>query len=436
MAPLLVGCNKNNLRKYQDDFVYNDPPVYEPIDIASDGKDIDRVEFVGFPYNHEIKVAAFDDTDAAVRVWYSDHTTATIPIKIQNIPLEFRHLFGEIGEHSIEMIFNGQKENFEFTIVDNPDFKGYNCYFYDRNKKLIDTQVVGYYQPVTYQGKPLPESEEDDDYRYTFNGWNHDTEYVHQDMQFMAKYLKLEKRWYAIGLYNRESTSLSSIVNASKTKGSTLAYLGRIKRVPAFYGPTVELDNEDVKLCIEASNYTSYIRELQDTIIEELITYRVDSEYNTKLYGNVSEIVTHPTFANAFNGNYSFKGTKAYLANQEDVEISSENPIDGIVSEITRSLNYARPTITKDSEPGFYRAAIVGSFDVYLDISFSRLDKDIYEIGNFNQFVIAPVKYSFKMDIEHSYTEEFNPNFETSLTVSTKTLYYMADAIDWSMFAN
>lgn len=439
LLPLLVvstlmGCNNNSGRPYQEDYIYTEDETFEPIDITKGDLAIRNVEFVGFPYNHEIKVADLDNTDSAVRVWYEDNTTKTVPLKMKNIPVEYRHLFGEIGEHSIELTLRGIKDTFNFTIVENPSFPGYNVWFYDRNKKLLDQKVVGYYQTATYNGKELPQMEEDGDYRYTLKGWNHPLTNIHQNTQFIASYDKLEKRWYAIRQYNRESTGLSSIVNKDKTVGSSLAYLGRINRVPAYYGPVQELDNEDLELEIEPNNYSSYIREYNEKIVKELIEYKVDPDYNSLLYGNVSEIVTHPEFATSFNPNYQFKGVKAYLETKEDVEISSEDPFDGTIKQITDAFNYLKPVIKKDAEKGYYRAAIIGSFDVYLDISFKKLKDHVYEIGDFNQFVIAPVKYSLKMDYQHSYDGNFGQNFDNKLTVSTKAIYYMADMIDWTKF--
>lgn len=431
VIPFLMGCN-NNGRPYQEDFIYNEPDAFEPIDISKGDTAINRIEFVGFPYKHEIKVADFDNTDSSVRVWYEDNTTKIIPLKMINIPVEYRHLFGEIGEHSIELTFRGIKDKFDFKIIDNPDFKGYNCYFYDRNKKLLSQQVVGYYQTAVYTGRELPKVEEDGDYRYTLIGWDHALTNIHQDMQFKATYERLEKRWYATGLYNRESTGLSSIVNKEKTLGSSLAYLGRVGRVPAYYGEAKEYINEELPLEIEPGNYTSYLREVNETIVNELIEYKVDPDYNSLLYGNVSEIVTHPNFATSFNKGYQFKGVKAYLADKSDVEISSEDPFESTIDQITRCFSYIRPIIPKGSESGFYRAAIVGSFDIYLDVSFKKLKDRVYEIGDFNQFVIAPVKNSFKMDYQFSSDLNFGKNFDTKISVSTKTLYNMGDMIDWS----
>ena len=102
------------------------------------------------------------------------------------------------------------------------------------------------------------------------------------------------------------------------------------------------------------------------------------------------------------------------------------------ISGITTAFNHIRPVISKDEKAGYYRAAIVGSFDVYMDVSFNKLDEHIYEVGNYNQFVIAPVRYSLTMDEQYSEDGEFGPNFDTKLTVSTKSLYNLADSIDWS----
>lgn len=446
LLPLLAvtclnGCNKNNNqpnsneRPYKENFVYVEEPIYEPINIEKPGAEIDHIEFVGFPYNHEIKVAAFDDTDASIRAWYKDNTTNIVPFKMKNIPLEFRHYFGEIGEHSIELIFNNHRDKFDFTIVDNPAFPGYYCYFYDMNKKFLDMQIVGYYQTAVYQGPELPEVQEDENFRYTLKGWDHKTTNIHQNMQFVANYDRLEKRYNAVRPYNHDYIGLTGLVSKDRKTGSALFYLGRVRRAAALYGPTMMLDGEDITLPIALDDFGPYWSELNLNIVKYVVDYEVDPAYNSLRYGEIAQIVTSPTFVSHFNPSYGYYGVEALLDDMSDVSLSSKDPFDFTLTKVKERLSYVRPTISKDAKYGYYRAAIVGSFDIYLDVSFKRIAKDKYEMGAINQFVCAPVDDTFSLDAQYSEDEEFGPNFDTKLILSTRTLYNIARMIDWGTWS-
>ena len=152
----LTGCNNNanNDRPYKDDFIV-DGPIYRPLDLSKEGTTIKSLEVLGL--YHPIKATEFDAADVQIRAWYDDNTTTSFDFDEINIPIEFRHLLGEPGNHEFTIAFGGEALKFAFIISENPDFKGYTCYFYDKDKKLVDTQVVGYYQDVAYKGKALPE---------------------------------------------------------------------------------------------------------------------------------------------------------------------------------------------------------------------------------------------------------------------------------------
>ena len=438
LVSVLAGCgskasNNNNDRPYQEELLYEDAPVYEPI-VFDYNKEVERLEFTG-AIGHKIKVAAFDDAEVGVRAWYTDGTASlSIPLTIKNIPIEDRHYFGEVGEHSIELVYQGKKDKLTFTVIDNPAFPGYTCWFYDRNKKILETKVVGYYQPAIYTGTPLPESEEDGDYRYTLVGWNHNTAYVHQNTQFIAKYTKLEKNYYAIRPYSSINQGVASIVNSTRTEGSSLSYLGRVHRCTAYYGEKVRLGTEDIELPKpDKANYTTYIMEMNQTIVRENLTLTSDAEVSTKLFGNIAELLLRPQFAESMNPNYDFgKDMKVYMEDGDTYNISNLDPVNVTVSSINGAMNMLPPKISKDEEDGYYRAAVIGDFDIYLDCSFKKLQDHIYEIGAFNQFVISPVKNTFKLVAQHSADGSFSINFPTKINISTKKIYSSAEMINWS----
>lgn len=427
----LTGCNSdkstNNDRPYQDNFIYGGPD-YRPIDLSKKGHSIKSIEVLGL--YKPIKAAKFDDADVTIRAWYDDNSTKSIEFNEINVPVEYRHFFGEVGKHAFTIAFGGSEAKFDFTIEENPDFKGFTCYFYNKDKKLMNTQVVGYYQDVTYKGEPLPEVIDDNDYQYTLLGWDHDTTYIHQDMQFLATYDKLEKRFRTAKPYNWDYHCLCGLVNSDKTSGQALMYLGRVYRVATIYSEIKELNDED--LTFDFSNYKDfgpYYNEVNDSVAS-LIKFKVDPDYNSKLFGNASEIVATPRFASAFNPGYDFKGMKCYLEDDTTAELNNNDPYDYSFNIVNGYLQNKK-TVKKGSKMGYYRMALLNDYDVYLSVSYNRLEKGIYEIGAYNEFLISPVNYALKLEIQHSYDETFMNNFPSELTVSTKGLWNAANLIDW-----
>ncbi len=426
----LVGCNNkksNNDRPYQEDFTY-ETPLYIPLDVTKEGTTIDRLEVLGL--YRPIKVAEFDDNDVQIRAWYKDGTSHNFDFDVVNVPLEFRHLLGEVGNHEFDIAFGGEKVNFNFTIEENPDFKGYTCYFYDKDKKLMDTEVVGYYQEAIYKGQELPEIIDDNDYQYTLIGWDHSTQYINQDMQFLAIYDKLEKRLRAAKPYSMGYHTCAGLVTSDGNSGKALIYIGRVYRVATLYSEIKELNGEDLKF--DFSNYVDFgpfYNDVNDSVAS-LIKFQSDFDYNSKLYGNAAEIVSSPRFAMSFDSRYSFNGMKVYLEDGNTAELHNNDPYDYSYNRINGYLFNER-TVSKSEKAGYYRMALLNDYDVYLSASFNRLEKGIYEIGAYNEFLISPVNYSLNLVIQHSYDGIFMNNFDSELVVSTRGLYNAANAIYW-----
>ena len=425
----LTGCSNkaNNDRPYQEDFVC-DGPIYRPIDLSKEGTTIKSVEVLGL--YHPIKAIEFDEADVQLRVWYNDNTSSNFDFDEINIPIEFRHLLGEPGKHEFAIAYGGVTTKFEFLVEENPSFNGFTCYFYNKDKKLIDTEVVGYYQPVTYKGEPLPEVIDDNDYQYNLLGWDHDTTYIHQNMQFLANYDKLEKRLRAVKPNMWDYHCLAGLVNEDKTSGKALIYLGRVYRVATLYSEIKELNNEDLEL--DFSNYTDfgpYFVEANQSIAS-LIKFKVDSDYNSKLFGNAYEIVATPRFANVFDNRYEFKGMKCYLEDGTDVSLVGHDPYDYMFNRVNSYL-HNKETVKKSEKSGYYRMALINDYDVFVSVSYNRLEKGIYEIGAYNEFLMSPVNYDLKLVIQHSYDDTFMNNFPSELVLSTKALYSAAEMIDW-----
>ena len=429
----LISCSneKKSNNEYNENLLYADP-VYEPLDLASDNNDLFILSTDLLGVYKGVKAAAWDDYDIKLRVKYSDYTIRDFPLKVKNIPIEMRHYLGEVGKHNILLVENKWIVSHDFEIIENPEWDGFTCEFYDKDKKLLSTQKVGYYQEAVYNGPNISNVQEDDDFQYTFVGWNHSTKYINQDMQFQAKYEKLEKRYYASKPNNNDHVGLSALINQDGDKGSGLVYLGRVKHVAALYTETKELDGEDLEFVFDLSDYNKYWNELNENIVKYAITVETDSTYDSSLYGNPYDLINNPHFALQFDTRYQYEGTKCYLEDKTDASLSYSDPYEKTLRRIS---SYVYPSnigkVSKDDIPGYYRYAIVLSYDVYLSVSFNYLGNKKYEIGSFNEFIMSPVVDTAKCTIQYSKDGTFESNFDNKLIISSKGLYYAADMISW-----
>lgn len=430
----LTGCAnnvENEEHKYNDKFIYSEP-VYEPLDIANENNDLFVISTDLLGVSKGVKAADWDNSDIKLRVKYNDYSIKDFDLKVINIPLDMRHYLGEVGKHSICFVEYKWIVNHEFEIIENENWHGYKCEFFDKDKKYLCTQTVGFYEEVIYNGPEIPSEEDDYDYHYRFNGWSHSTKYVHQDMQFLSKYEKKEKRFYANKPFNNDHIGLSALIDQDKNRGSSLIYLGRVRHVAAYYTETKELSIEDLEFSFKEDEFGKYFNEYNENIVKYSIEYIEDSDYTSKIYGNPYDMLNNPVFALEFDSRYEYKGVSAFLDDQSDVKLSSVNPYNGLFDEIIRKINsFPSRSVKKDEDNGFYRYAIVMSVDVYLSVSFNRLEKDTYEIGNFSKFIMSPVLETSQAMIQHSYNEEFVAEDNPKLALTTKGLYYAADMIDW-----
>ena len=429
-----VGCSSPfKSRKYREDFVYA-TDEFEPIDVGYGDHAVVSAELVGVPETG-IKAAAWDSYDVRLRCEYDDGTVREVPLKVINIPIEARHVLGEVGEHRISLMENREMQKFSVKIVKNPDWDGYTCRYFDRHGKLLYSEKVGFYGTSTYKGKELPEEEEDGDYLYKFVDWTYDTEHIHQDMQFKANYDKLEKRLYAVQPDGTEYVPIIGKTDEAKQNGGALIYLGRVFGVAAAYGEAVELEKTDVVLEFptERFDFPSFFLAYNRSIVENVVEYVNVPGYNQHIYGAARQILSLSDFGRAFAADYQYdKDRKVTLANGTKTTLSRLDPYDETLRLVVGCIRKNEETVTaEDHKPGFYRIAVVGAFDVYLDVSYRRIGVEQYEIGAHSKFIIAPVADTFAYTVQYSEDGEFGPCSEKKLSLSTDALYAGATALDW-----
>lgn len=430
----LVGCtNPIKARKYRDDFTYA-TEEFEPIDVGYGDRSVVSTELVGMPEDG-VKAAAWDSYDIRLRCEYDDGTVREYPLKVVNFPPEARHFLGEVGEHRISLMENREMQKITVKIRKNPDWDGYTCRYYDRNKKLLYTEKVGFYGTSTYKGKELPEEEEDGDFLYKFVDWTYDTECIHQDMQFVANYDKLEKRLYAVQLDGTEYLPILGKTDEAKENGGALIYFGRVFGVAAAYGEAVELDETDVVLTFPADrfDFPSFFLAYNRSVTENVFEYVNVPGYNQHIYGPASQILSLADFGRAFPADYRYdENRKVTLENGTKAILSRSDPYEETLRAVVACMTHDAETVTAaDNKPGFYRIAVVGNFDVYLDVSYRRIGAEQFEIGAYTSWIIAPVADTFAYVVQYSEDGEFGPVSEKKLSLSTGALYAGASAIDW-----
>lgn len=424
----LTACGEKPV-KYNEKFVM-DGPHYEPVDITRDnGAYAQTITIVGIP-SKGIKQVCWDDYGIKLRIYYSDGKLLDREFSEKHIPLEFRHYLGEIGHHQIEIAYGPQTLSFDFEIIKNNDWKGFTCTFFDNKKKLVHTQQVGYYQDLEYDGPDITALKEDNDYIYRFAKWNYSTKRIHQDMQFTAVYEKHEKRIVAVTPFHTDHVGLTALVDSEHKKGSGLFFLGRIKHIATIWTDMKELTpTEDLELPWHVVDYSMYWNTLTQDIANKIKVIN-NIEYNSLLLGSLDQLIRVPNFASSFDSRYKYKGVHAYLDNGENPELSYNEPYSYTIN---NSVGYTLLSghVSKDELPGYYRYAVVADFDIYMSMSFTKLDKGIYEIGSFNSIIAAPVGGTFHSLIQRSDDGVFGPSDDSELYLSTHGVYAIAQMIDW-----
>ena len=434
----LAACDnsKAETHKYNENFLYTEP-TYEPLDLSSPrGAMLVNIELVG---NYGgVKVADWDNRDIKLRCsYYKETYIKDVPFKVKNIPIEKRHILGEVGEHHLYMSFFEYDLDLKFDIIENPDFKGYQCEFYDMDKKYLTTQTVGYYQSVEYQGPVIPTDEEDFDNKYVFSDWTHSTQYVHQDMQYCARYKTTEKRMYGDRMVNWDYKYCSGLLESSRKRGSVLIYLGRVRHATAVHGESIyHSGNKEtqVSLPVEALNgWNQYWGEMMQETLDNSVEYVPDAAYDSKIYGNPGNIIKHPNFATEFDSRYQYDAKQmVYLEDEGDVQLSNRTPYESLLIDIRHFCRDDQiKTIEKNMMPGYYRCSVVTSFDVYVSVSYNKIENHTYEISDFNQFIFAPIYNHIKFHIQYSEDGTFGCNFVSKLRITPKGLYNCAEALDW-----
>lgn len=413
-------------------FRYTDPEEVA-INVTKEGVEIVSIDVINIP-DLGIMVADWDNANIKLHVSYNDSTTEDFPLLVKHIPIDSRHYLGEIGHHNIEIMVNGHSTKFGFNIINNPDFHGYKCEFFDAyaGGKVYEA-TVGYYQNVTYDGPSFVDHEVGDEFYRSFVHWDYPLTNVHQDMTYNSVYRDTEKRFYGDNVLEGQNQVVSTYKDEDDGSIHALVYLGRIHRVALNYGQTIyhtqgdeakELSLQDISL------FNERWEQLNNDTVKYGLKYNFDSSTGQNLFGSNSALGSAPNCLSNFESIYDNTSITVTLDTEDVVNTSSAANYQTIYS-LVSAHKADTVNVTSDLETGYYRAAIVANFDAYVSVSFSKLANNKYELGRSSKYVFAPIASSLDILAQYSETEEFINNYDKKVEFSNKLLLDIAKGLDW-----
>ena len=432
----LTGCkNKKNEEKsfdwnvYHNDVIYS-APTYEQIDIAKDGTAPYNIVLQGVP-EEGIPQTRWDDYDIKLHCWYNDGTQQDIPFKEVNIPIKDRHLLAEIGTHEFDLGFSPMPRKWEFKIIENKNWNGFKCYFFDGSNTLIHTQTVGYYENVVYNG-PAIEPVDALEIQYRFTKWNQSLNYVNQDMQLKALYKSVEKRDYARKPADANHKFIGSVIDKANQKGSTNIYLGRLQGVAGIYSNIEYLGGSNIHLQVPNTDFGKYWNEMNKVVQDHILYREVDSKV-PYFQGSVANMLTSLNYNTVMDDRFSYpKDTTVKLVDNVDATLSANDPYDNVLTRINPYIGKVEVCTVGSKDSGYYRIAILFDVDVYLTYSYRRISEGAYELDVHNALTISPVIGTCRYVLQTSETEEFKDSFNTYFEIDTETLWNYANAQNWN----
>ena len=428
----LVGCNTNkkpqdDWETYNENFVYN-TPRYEPIDVAREGAAPNSIVLTGIP-EEGIPQTRWDDYPIKLRCFYSDGEQIDYDFKVENIPISLRHKLGEVGTHTFEIGFDPMPRTWEFKIIENPNWKGFNCYFFDGNNKLVHTQTAGYYESITYNGPEIAPIDELYS-QYQFTKWNRSTDYICQNIQFKAQYKNVEKRDYARKPIKYNHHGINSIDDIAQQKGSTILYLGRLYRVAGLYSDVKELDHDDITLRLPNTDFAPYWNNM-NKVAQDHIKYVEDPAYTSYFLGSVNNMISNLNYNTIMDRRYRYPtNMELDLEDNVHITVTTNDPYDNILNKVTPYMD-KEEIVSKDHTSGYYRLAVLFDVDVFITYSYRRIGPDTYELDAFNDLTISPVLNSCYYEMQYSEDGEYKDSFDTCFTLDTQVLWWYAHSHNW-----
>lgn len=421
------------------DFSNPDPlgPLPDPSYFQKEGTNITKFEWLNVPEEGILR-GCFDECNIALKIYYDDETTETIPLKMKDIPRQYRHILDEVGDHILTILFRGQELVTHFKIL--PSDKQFEVNYYDYKGNIVAHFDVDPGEKITVPGQV--DRDEDIDFIYHWKSWEQDLndEEIDWDAEVYPVYESEFKRSCGttsrFSYYTGDHQVLHTDKNTDTGFSVTYIHLGRITNAPLYVAKLHE--NSDLSDVGKDSYHheggadkTLYAEFNINTatLSSELSTFFNNDTYYTNdyssgmlnpFYGDVNPAFISPA-------QYMYKGkteddlpynqliggvTKSVLdygnGKTEVVDLFNtyvEDAIDDLLEDKgATSGTFSEPfVITKNSDVGYYRAVYTADVDVTLAIK-ARMDDGKLYLDNAPvyhpdvYFTVDPVRSRVKLD--------------------------------------
>ena len=408
-------------------------PEEEAIVVSKEGVEISSLEVIDVP-SEGIKVACWNDHDIKLKVLYSDNSTETIRILEKHIPIEYRHFLGEVGHHTITLVVNASIVNFGFDIIQNKEFHGYTCAFFDYRSGVAEqlySTTVGYYASVSYGGDPIKSKVIDQDTTEQFIGWDHSLNYINQDMIYKAQFRDTLKRFYGDNIKSEKDMLITS--NKKDNQYRALSYVGRLHAVPINYGESIfhNQGSHNDDLSFTALNpYGVKWAEMNKNIVKYGIHYTYKANYGTYVYNTAGAFGEAATILNNFESYYDVASKSKTLETDELIDTSISSSFETCYTLSEANIKETK-SIDDNAESGYYRIALTMSFDVYISTTFTKVTDNRYNLEAGAKFIFSPIGQTKAVRLDFSEDNSFANPFEKQLTFSTENLYNIANSLEW-----
>ena len=411
------------------------PFVYEaleevPIIVDKDGLEIISIDVANIPAEG-IPVGDWNLYGICFKVTYSNGEVHYAPFLVNHFPISTRHYLGEIGHHTVTLLIHGLETTVGFDVIKNTGFHGYTCEFRGAADEVLYTTTVGYYQNVEYKGPEISDKRVDDETITKFVGWDYPLENVHQNMIYKPILRDTEKRFYGDSIAVDRENILSTYEDGDSIRA--LLYLGRVHRVAMNYSDTYyhTKGDEAKELAFRPLNpYNDTWVNLNNEIVQYGVRYSIDHNTAQYLYGSNASLTSSPSFGANFDPNYTVTSTSTVLDDGSLVDTSILPAYQSVYDTAAEYITYTS-SVASDDETGYYRLAVVTSFDIYLSVGFKRLGFNKYYVDNYAQFVCSPCGEKKALMIQYSEDGNFVNTFEKKVDFSNSTLLSVASSLEW-----
>ncbi len=250
-------------------------------------------------------------------------------------------------------------------------------------------------------------------------------------MIYIAQYAKAEKRYFVNNLSNgRDYYAAKAMIDSAREEASLISYLGRVHHVATLAGPSKYYGAGNARLSYEGGNSDRILNTVNQGIFANAIAFTEDASA-PYLYGSMNLLTMTPDFGMRMDERYHFDPTLSVrLDDRVMYRLSQLSPEETVNEKILPFLQGEGEDV-EIPRGGYYRLAVIASFDVYLSASFKKLADHRYELRSSSYFLFCPIEDSFRSFVQYSEDGDFSVTSEKRMHLKPFDLYEMAESISW-----